>query len=474
MSGAPAENQTEQRFFPVPVDALDHEVLQMNLYIKFAKQSGPPTLYRSSGLAFTQHDTLRLAEQKVKFLYVSASQHHVFRKALSDRLDRTFADPAVARAERGRVIREACTKMIDDVLLFPGDAEPVAAVADISRTFADWSNADPEGFTYLLNMSAHDFCTATHMVNVGVGCGLLARKVRPGDRDFFSLAVQGGLLHDVGKRGVPADVLNKEGKLDPEEWKVVSAHPATGFEELRKNPAIPEMVLQMVRDHHERLDGKGYPNGADASSIGVGARICAIVDVFDAITAARPYRGPTPPADSLKIMRSGRGSQFDPEMFDLWEQVVTHMLEADPARAPAPSPEPSKISLESLLMRGPTPEELMASAVPNLHSDNRRRYERHVVSLKAGARFARMGKPLPILLGELFTLHIVDISRGGVQVHTPWPLSIDDQLSVEFDVPGRPEKCARLCRVARVRKVTDTTWAAGLAFVQAAGKSKAA
>jgi hypothetical protein len=84
----------------------------------------------------------------------------------------------------------------------------------------------------------------------------------------------------------------------------------------------------------------------------------------------------------------------------------------------------------------------------------------------------RIGKPLPVQPGELFTLQIVDISRGGAQVHTAWPLSIDDQISVEFDVPGRPEKCARLCRVARVRKVTDTTWAAGLSFVQA--KSQAA
>lgn len=454
----------EQRYFPVPVDALDHEVLQMSLYIKFAKQAGPPTLYRSSGLAFTEQDTERLTEQAVKFLYVSASQHHVFRKALTDRLERTFTDPVVARAERGRVIREACAKMIDDVLLFPGDSEPVSAVADISRSFADWCNTDPEGFTYLLNMSAHDFGTATHMVNVGVGCGLLAREARPNDREFFSLAVQGGLLHDIGKRGIPADLLNKEGKLDPEEWKLMSSHPGIGFEELRKHPAIPEMVLHIVRDHHERIDGKGYPNKLDMSGLGIGPRICAIVDVFDAITAARPYRGPTPPADTIKIMKSGRGSQFDSDLFDLWERVVTGMLEADPSRAPASSGEAPSFSLESLLAQGPTVEDTLPP--PNIHSDERRRYERHAVNLYATARFVRVGKPLPVMPGEPFRAHIVDISRGGVQLHTPWPLSINDLLSIELAVPGRQEKFTRLCRVARVRRVSDTTWGAGLSFVQ--------
>lgn len=468
------KSNSEQRFFPIPVDALDHDVLQMDLFIKFTGQHGPPTLYRSSGLKFTPEDTERLASQNVKFLYIPGGQHHVFRKNLVERLDRTFKEPGKAKAERAKVIRDVCAKMIEDVLLFPGDAEPVAAVADISRNFADWSASDPDGFSYLLNMSSHDFYTATHMVNVGVGCGLLAKEVRAGDREFFTLAVQGGLLHDVGKRGVPTELLNKEGKLTPEEWKVMSSHPANGYEELKQNPAIPEMVLSMVRDHHERLDGKGYPNKIDATQISVPARICAIVDVFDAITAARPYRGPTPPADTLKIMRDGRGTQFDPEMFDIWERIVGKMLETDPARAPAPSPEGPKLKLAGVSDQDPSHEHPTPPSIErNLYADERRRFARYAVTIQASAQFVRAGKKMPVQKGETFTVQIVDIGRGGIQIQTPWPLSLNDLLLVEIAIPGQPQKVTRLSRVVRVRRTKDGKWASGMAFMEAESKAAA-
>ncbi|CAG1010687.1 Cyclic di-GMP phosphodiesterase [Phycisphaerales bacterium] len=468
-----AKPSTQQRFFPIPVDALDHDVLQMDLYIKFAGQPGAPTLYRSSGLKFTPEDSERLAAQNLKFLYIPGNQHHVFRKSLAERLDRTFKDPSQARDQRARVVRDVCSKMIEDVLLFPGDAEPIAAVADISRNFADWSASDPKGFSHLLNMSSHDFYTATHMVNVGVGCGLLAKEVRPGDREFFTLAVQGGLLHDLGKRGVPSELLNKEGKLTPEEWKVMSSHPAAGFEELKQNPAIPEMVLSMVRDHHERLDGKGYPAKLDASRISPPARICAIVDVFDAITAARPYRGPTPPADTLKIMRDGRGTQFDADMFDLWERLVGQMLQADPTRAPAPSPEGPKLTLAGVADQDPACDHPTPPSIErNLYADNRRRFPRFAVSIHAAAQVVRAGKAMPVRRGEKFTVQVVDIGRGGLQIQTPWPLSLNDLLLIDLEIPGQ-QKVSRLARVVRVRRAGDAQWASGVAFMEAEGKAAA-
>lgn len=457
------------RFFPVPVDALDHAVLQMDLYIKFADKTGLPTLYRSAGLAFTPQDTKRLVDQKVKFLYVSAAQHHIFRKALTERLDRTFTDPTMQNEERGRVIREACSKMIEDVLLFPGDPEPVAAINDIARNFSDWSSSNPDGFSYLLNMSAHDFYTATHMVNVGTGCGLLAKELHPEDRDLFQLCVQGGLLHDIGKRKIPPAILNKEGKLSPEEWKTISRHPTDGFEELKKNPAIPALVLSMVRDHHERLDGKGYPNGISGVQISEVARICAIVDVFDAITAARPYRGPTPPMDTLKIMRDGRGNQFDADMFDAWAALVTRMMEADPARGPASTGVKANVSLESMLVRQQSLNTGVASEsrpTVNLYDDERRRHKRHDVSIHAVMRLVRSGKTLPIAPGETTTILVMDVSRGGLQIKTPWPLSQNDLLNIEFEVPGQAKKIARLCKVMRVRRTDDAKWAAGLSFME--------
>src|SRR6185295_12746978 len=106
-------------------------------------------------------------------------------------------------------------------------------------------------------------------------------------------------------------ILNKEGKLDPTEWAEVQKHPLLGFDELKIHASLPPIVPIMARDHHERIDGKGYPQGLSGDDIDFSARVCAVVDVYDAITAARPYRGPIAPVDALNMMREGRGTQFD-------------------------------------------------------------------------------------------------------------------------------------------------------------------
>jgi len=466
------------RFFPVPVDALDFQTLQMDLYLRF--DGGPPSLYRAQGVDFKPDDLTRLMERGVQFLHIPASQHAAYRATITRRLDASFHDPETAAIERGRIVRASCSKMIEEVLLFPGEGERIQSVNDISKTFAQWSREDPAAFSYLMDMSEHDFGTATHMVNVGVGCGLLARKLAAEDDDFFHTVVQGGMLHDLGKRGIPEVLLNKEGKLDAAEWKIVSAHPMKGYEELKKNPAVPEAVLSMVRDHHEHLSGAGYPQGLSGDQISLPARICAVIDVFDAITAARPYRGPTPPADTIKIMNDGRGKQFDARIFDDFRGIVDQMLQDDPSRAPAQGSSQGIMSLADLLPRSPrapTPAIPNAAFQPRAEppvprKNNRRRYDRFRCILPATATFLHQGKPVGVKIGEQFSLCIVDIARGGVNIVTPWPPSINDVLDIELQ-PKDSSPVRRLCRVIRVRR-HEHGWASGLAFIESDGQTQAA
>jgi len=461
----------EARFFPAPLGVLDYGVLAVDLYLKHDGQPGPPTLYRAAGLAFTPEDTQRLTEQNVSQLLISAAQHHIYRKGLVDRLDRIFADSTQSSAERARTIRAIAAGLVNDVLRFPGDAEPVAAIAEVARAIAVWPAKDPAAFSWLIDLGPRPFDTAAHMVNVGMGCALLAFELFPDDRELLALCVLGGMLHDIGKRTVPAALLGKEGRLTPEEWKVVSAHPTLGYDELRRNASIPQAVLGIVRDHHERLDGKGYPAGVDASRISPGARLCAVIDVFDAITSGRAYRAPTPPADAIQIMREGRATQFDSTMLDAWARAVDRILAADPSRAPEPTPGGPTVNLKSLLASCPITEEPV-NADGTLYSDNRRRYTRHNVNITANARIVRAGKALPVRPGELFTVQVMDLGRGGVQIRTLWPLTQNDLLSLEFEVPGQRTTLTRLSRVVRVRKTSDGAWSAGMAFVE--GEAQAA
>ncbi len=446
-----------ERFLPIPIDSLDFRAHELDLYLSH-RDRARPALYRAAGTEFTEADAARLAEQHIRFLHIHAHQHSVYRQALAERLDRQFSDPAASSKERARVVRTACARMIEEVLLLPDQPEPVAAIKELAGQFSRWSESDPAAFAYMLEMSDHDFYTTTHLVNVGVGCGLLATKLRPNDRGFVETLSQGGLLHDVGKRDVPEEVLNKEGALTEEEWGLIRQHPMLGFTELVKCEGIAPEVLEMTRDHHERLDGTGYPSGRSGDELSLPTRICSVVDVFDALTAARPYRGPMPPANALQIMREGIGTQFDAEVFWAWQELLEELLRQDPARARPIAPADQFGSLGDY-------------AAPRVahgddHADsrsatdaNRRRFDRHPVSLSLRCEFARQLKRYPIGIGDPFTVRTVDISRSGLQIETPWPLAINDLLIVDLHTPKGVVRWRT--RVARVRS-SGNGWRAGL------------
>jgi hypothetical protein len=174
---APVPQKQDIRAFPVSIDSLDPAILKMDLYLK---TGGPNSyvLYRSVGVPFTADDQRRLLNQGLGFLYVPFSQHAAYRAALLDRLQRKFEDPAESRAARVRAIRNACVKMIEDVLLFPSQPETVDAIADISRASRLGLEELPRVLVPVGHV-AHDYYTVTHMVNVGVGCGLLAKELSP-------------------------------------------------------------------------------------------------------------------------------------------------------------------------------------------------------------------------------------------------------------------------------------------------------
>jgi HD-GYP domain-containing protein (c-di-GMP phosphodiesterase class II) len=136
----------------------------------------------------------------------------------------------------------------------------------------------------------------------------------------------GSILHDVGKIGIPDAILRKPGKLTDEEWQVMKTHALVGEKMLHSvdflRPALP-----IIRHHHERWDGGGYPDGVAGADIPIGARIVAVCDSFDAMTSDRPYRRAMSIQDAFNELLSCAGSQFDPKCAALLVDVVSHMGE---------------------------------------------------------------------------------------------------------------------------------------------------
>jgi HD-GYP domain-containing protein (c-di-GMP phosphodiesterase class II) len=133
----------------------------------------------------------------------------------------------------------------------------------------------------------------------------------------------GLLLHDIGKLAVPSEILRKPGPLTDEEWKAMRAHPTLGFQILKKDDEISPLARAVVRSHHERWDGTGYPDRQAAAEIHQFARIAAVADVFDALTSDRYYRKAMPRYEAYDFVAGRGGRDFDPEVVDLFRTLVT-------------------------------------------------------------------------------------------------------------------------------------------------------
>jgi len=138
------------------------------------------------------------------------------------------------------------------------------------------------------------------------------------------------MLLDIGKVGVPDHVLLKPGPLDAGERAIIESHVTIGYEMLRELPFLRD-ALPAIRGHHERWDGKGYPDRLAGEGIHLYARIMTVADSFDAMTSARPYRAAMPPDEAARRLRADAGTQFDPAVvraFETWERELLAMVTA--------------------------------------------------------------------------------------------------------------------------------------------------
>jgi len=163
------------------------------------------------------------------------------------------------------------------------------------------------------SIESKDHYTQGHCERVAFFACVLAESTGMDSRSLFWFRL-GALLHDIGKIIVPTDVLNKAGNLTDEEWAIMKRHPEAGLD-LVSDIDFPGDVRSIIRNHHERWDGKGYPDGLAGEEIPFAARILCVADVYDALTTARSYRDSLSHSGAVEVMRGSPG-QFDPQLLE--------------------------------------------------------------------------------------------------------------------------------------------------------------
>lgn len=177
--------------------------------------------------------------------------------------------------------------------------------------------------TMAASIDARDHYTSGHSQRVAHWGREIARQIGMSPEKVEEVYF-GGILHDIGKIGIEDEILNKKGKLTPEEYDKIKQHTVIGYEIIKQAGMFHEL-LPAIRSHHERIDGKGYPDGLVGNEIPLIARILAISDAFDAMVADRPYRKGLPVEEALQEIRRGAGTQFDEELASYFIHVINKL-----------------------------------------------------------------------------------------------------------------------------------------------------
>lgn len=230
-------------------------------------------------------------------------------------------------------LREMAREQPRSGTISPDTVQEMTAVAELivgdvadnvhsALALNDLANADGYTLKHSLAVTTLGLSLGVRVMNKYGWVDLHGRRRRDGVEERLNMLGVGLLLHDIGKLAVPSEILQKPGPLDEDEWKAMRAHPLLGVEILKKADGISPIARAVVRSHHERWDGSGYPDGQARQDIHQFARIAAAADVFDALTSDRHYRRALPAHVAYDAIVSRGGTDFDPEVIDIFRTFV--------------------------------------------------------------------------------------------------------------------------------------------------------
>ncbi len=293
-----------------------------DLFVQYESQC-EPMLYSRAGSSPDEEQFAELEAAGVEYLYVRNDDFYRFSSDLMESLASLLQQDSLPKTDKFAALQLAVAVEIEQTLRLVDCSKFRSLAEKIGHELVGLLGDADVLPRELFRIARHDFNTFTHVTNVASYSVILAQRLGfTNDKELRQIA-SAAVLHDVGKRFIPASILTKPGRLDPEEREIIETHPLRGYEELCQRSELDFGQLMMVYQHHERVDGTGYPVRVLDDEIHPWAKLLAVVDVFDAMTARRPYRRPAAPEQVLDYQRQQAGTHFDREVVECWISAMS-------------------------------------------------------------------------------------------------------------------------------------------------------
>ena len=260
-------------------------------------------LFAKKGLSLSKDLSVNLEEHSVKTLYIAPEESQAYFGYLRTITEQVVKDPRIDSEHKAKAVYSSCREILSHVFDDPR-ASFINMAIDIIAPTMDLIVTDDLATRCLIKLTDYDESTYTHSTNVGIFGIALARNYFGAEavKELPALGA-GFFLHDLGKCRIPIEIITKPGPLTPEERTIVNNHPEDGYKILLENGVMTEEFKYLTLQHHERDDGGGYPYGLKGKDIHPYARICRVVDIYEALTAERPYHRRISTFETLKLMK---------------------------------------------------------------------------------------------------------------------------------------------------------------------------
>ena len=258
----------------------------------------------------------QLKQNRVNHLYLNTSDKKGYLNYIKENLSTILTNPDLTDSDKASIIYETASNITEELFLKPS-VEGIEQTRNLVDCMIETISHSPKTSNLLMMITSQDYYTYTHSINVGIYAVSMIHKFIPSisEAELRALGL-GFFLHDLGKARIPNSIINKQGALDQNEWQLMQEHPILGAELARTmgedNPTIVDIILT----HHERGNGSGYPEKLFRQDISLPSRICALCDVFDALTTKRTYQKTLSTFEALKLIKNENLGHVEPELLN--------------------------------------------------------------------------------------------------------------------------------------------------------------
>ncbi len=313
-------------YAPIAIESLlAMASVDANVYLK--RDDGRFVLYRYRNLPFLLADQERLIEHRVKLLYFRRSEKKEFFRSLEGQIDQLIASTTIAADEKANLLYQSSLNLVEQFFESSDVAIEVQRTKRLVSNYVSFVLQGDESGRSIFALSGHDYYTYKHSVEVCTYSLSLAVKIGIADTERLRSIGLGTIYHDIGKKRIPKELINKPGRLSEAEWELMKQHVAFGIELAAPEIGTDPIAMAIIENHHEDFDGKGYLRSLKEPDLIQEVRVAIVADVFSALTSERAYSRAHRTYDALMIMKNLIGKRIDPDIF---RELVMMFREAQP------------------------------------------------------------------------------------------------------------------------------------------------